>query len=404
MTTRLLPLALCLLSISSSAAQAPELVLESRSGQRVRLPLESLPLTDPREREAWLVQPRGFPGGKELLAAAASDERVEVELRSGALLVGRVAEGAGESLGLTLLGDVGLALDVADMRRLVFPQRIPTDRPVGRLEAPRDGDRLYRWTGRDVDPIGGTVEEFTSEGVRFDSETVGSRLYRWDEVAALFVEVLGEPVAPRPETGAAPIELDLIDGSRLQGRLRSLEQAGCRMELAGAEVLFPWAAVDALVVDDGSIRFLSELPAAREDGRGTQFGDELGMVWDHRIDGCVTGGELRTGGRVYRRGIGMHAPTRVTWELDGAFLSLRALVGVDDSALFNPRDAQGSVVFRVLLDGEIAWESGVVRGGDAVLPVPPIPLAGKSELTLEADMVGDFRGDRANWLRVLLFR
>ena len=62
------------------------------------------------------------------------------------------------------------------------------------------------------------------------------------------------------------------------------------------------------------------------------------------------------------------------------------------------------MVFRVLLDGEPAWESPVVRGGDRPVVLPDIELGTASELTLEADMAGDFRGDRANWLRMLLVR
>jgi hypothetical protein len=93
------------------------------------------------------------------------------------------------------------------------------------------------------------------------------------------------------------------------------------------------------------------------------------------------------------------------WSLEGsAYTRLRGAVGIDDSTRMLPDVAQGSVVFRVLLDGETAWESPVVRGGDRPVVLPDIELGTAGELALEADMAGDFRGDRANWLRMLLVR
>ncbi len=65
----------------------------------------------------------------------------------------------------------------------------------------------------------------------------------------------------------------------------------------------------------------------------------------------------------------------------------------------------GSVVFRVLVDGEERWSSAIVRGGDTPLELPPIDLEGAHELALEVDMAEDhYVADRADWLRPLLVR
>ena len=80
---------------------------------------------------------------------------------------------------------------------------------------------------------------------------------------------------------------------------------------------------------------------------------------------------------------------------------LRGFCGLDDEV----RGLGGSVEFRVLLDGEAAWTSGDVRGGEAPRAIPPLELGDASELTLEVDMADDlFVFDRADWLRVLLVR
>ena len=99
----------------------------------------------------------------------------------------------------------------------------------------------------------------------------------------------------------------------------------------------------------------------------------------------------------------MHAPSRLTWKLDGPWSELRGLAAIDDSVLLLPY--KGSVVFRVLVDGEVRWESGTLRGGDAPIEIPPIDLAGAKELTLAVEMADRLHvADRADWLRLRLVK
>jgi hypothetical protein len=100
----------------------------------------------------------------------------------------------------------------------------------------------------------------------------------------------------------------------------------------------------------------------------------------------------------------MHAPSRLVFALEPGWRTLRGAVGVDDGTRVHPPAARGSVVFRVLADGEPLWTSPLVRGGDPPLPFPALALDGARELALEADPAGDFAGDRANWLELVLVR
>jgi hypothetical protein len=172
------------------------------------------------------------------------------------------------------------------------------------------------------------------------------------------------------------------------------------------EVALPLAALGEIARDDGSVAFLSDLPQKGEEGRGNPFdtGDApYGMVWPCRADRAVTGAALHAGGRVYRRGLGAHAPSRIRFELDGAYRELQGAVAIDDSTLL--LSARGSVVFRILLDGEAVFESASLSAGDTPVTFPPVQLAGKRELVLEADMAADLnQGDRADWLRMMLVR
>jgi alpha-galactosidase len=138
---------------------------------------------------------------------------------------------------------------------------------------------------------------------------------------------------------------------------------------------------------------------------GWPSGDDLGMKWSYQIDRAVTGGALRAGGRAWRRGIGVHAPSRLEWTLDGAWSALRGSVAIDDSVLL--LGSRGSVQFRVYVDGhtEPAWSSGRVQGGGSPIEIPALALKGVHQLALEVDMDDKlYVADRADWLRLRLVR
>jgi hypothetical protein len=398
------PLALALLALHlpGSGQDSPRLVLVGLDGTENVLGAEGLDLTDPRTRGAWVVRPVGFP--PPLPAAGSSGPvgpRVVLGLHAGDELRGTLSGGQGESLELTLVGDVRLPVDIAEIATVDFPDTLDPAVAVS-LAGASEGDRLYRDTGSALDPVDGTIEGFSAEGVAFLS-VLGARTIPWAEVAALRIEAL-EDVAP----GASerpPVQVDLVDGSRLRGGLVALRGDRCVLELGVAhEVALPLGAITELVVADGRLRHLSELEPTGEEGRGTPFDDDLGMIWPHRMDSSVTGRPLTCAGRVWRRGIGMHAPSRLTFALDGSWKTLSGRVGIDDSTRINDPEARGRVVFRIWIDGKKAWESVEVRGGNAPLAIEPVDLAGVKTLVLEVDPVGDFFGDRADWLGPILVR
>lgn len=387
------PRLLLLLPLRLLQQETPRLLLEDAQGHVTEVEAKGLSLTDPRERGGWLIRPEGFPAAS---VREGDGTIATLTLAGGDELHGHVRGGAGERLALELTAGVALSIDVAEIQSLTFSD-------LAGLAPAAEGDRLYRRTGDALDPIDGTVEGFTDEGVRFDS-LIGMRTFPWSEVAALFIEEL-EPGRSQRSAQRVPVIVDLADGSRVRGELVALEEDRCRLALHGVpEISLPLSAVFEITVDDGRVVYLSDLDPTSETGRGTPFGDELGMTWPHRMDRNVLGGELSSGGAVFRHGIGMHAPSRLAFQLEGGFRSLRGAIGIDDSALSNGPSARGAAIFRLLLDGKKAWESPLVRGEDGRLSLPVIDLAGARELVLEVDPAGDFAGDRADWLRVILVR
>ncbi len=378
-----------------AASEGPRLLFEDLDGRVTEVPAANLTLHDPRERGAWVVRTSGFaPAGPPLLGAPGA----RFVLAGGDELRGRIKGGSGERLELELSGGVSLSIEIGELQR-VFPDYEPR---LDDLAPAAEGDRLYRRTSGALDSIDGTVESFSDEGVRFDS-VLGPRTFPWNEVAALLVEVLEPESGARDET-RPPVIVDLADGSRVRGALVELTGERCVLALHGVpELSLALSGVSEITVDDGRLVHLSDVEPAEESGRGAPFGDELGMSWPHRMDESVMGGPLRVRGRETRRGIGMHAPSRLTFRLDGSFRALRASVAIDDSALSNGPGARGSCIFRAWLDGKEVWESPLVRGSDEPLALL-VELGGARELVLEVDPAGDFAGDRADWLRPILVR
>lgn len=71
------------------------------------------------------------------------------------------------------------------------------------------------------------------------------------------------------------------------------------------------------------------------------------------------GRPLTIGGQTFEKGLGVHAPSNVTYYLGGACTQLTAQAGVDDEVRNN-----GKVIFRAIGDGEVLAETGALTGAD----------------------------------------
>jgi hypothetical protein len=389
------------------AAAEDSVIFESRTGEVTRRSAESLGNVDLATAGAAFVRFEHVDPVTPLVPKIEPLELATLDLAGGDRVLGRLRSGAGERVELELEAGPVLALDVDKIAQIVFEARLSTDQRAS-LRSPAQGDLLYTLRDGALDRVEGTLQEFKPEGVRFESPALKKTVTcPWNEVAALFIEALGAKggsARKEPPANAAgvPVAVDLTDGGRLRGRCLALSSAGCRLAYAGAELVLPLSALDELFVDDGGLAFLSDRKPARA-VEGSPFGDELGLTWPHRVDASVTGSPLTVGGRKYRRGLGVHAPSRLTWTLDGAYRELRGSVGVDDQVLLLPH--HGAVNFRIFGDEKLLWESGTLRGGENARAFTGLSLAGVKELTLEAAADAEsFVADRADWLRVLLVR
>ncbi|MBI5831950.1 MAG: NPCBM/NEW2 domain-containing protein [Armatimonadetes bacterium] len=112
------------------------------------------------------------------------------------------------------------------------------------------------------------------------------------------------------------------------------------------------------------------------------------------FDRSVEGKPLTLGGRVYEHGLGTHAPSTVEYDLDGCYERFEATVGVDDEMDYF---GKSSLVFRVLVDGKLAFDSGLM-GTTTEAKAVDVPLRGVRQLRLVVSDGGDnMNGDHGDW-------
>ncbi len=103
---------------------------------------------------------------------------------------------------------------------------------------------------------------------------------------------------------------------------------------------------------------------------------------------------------VYEKGIGTHAHSEIVYDLTDKNVNMfSSFIGIDREMYNSP----ASVEFKVYVDGELAYESGVMRDKD-VQKFVEVDLAEAKELKLVATTGGDTNGsDHADWADAKLY-
>ena len=120
--------------------------------------------------------------------------------------------------------------------------------------------------------------------------------------------------------------------------------------------------------------------AANEPCRIVSYKQATGSL---ELDRSVHRTPLKIAARTYERGLGVHALSEIEIALGPDCREFRAEVGVDNS----PRAARGAVVFRVLADGQLRFQSRTIRRGDE-----PVPLKVEISNTKTLKLIADFPG------------
>lgn len=140
-----------------------------------------------------------------------------------------------------------------------------------------------------------------------------------------------------------------------------------------------------------------ELPVQQPEFAGELLVQER---YDQVIRNTFCDGRFSIGGKTYYRGLLAHANSRIVVRLPGRAQEFRALAGVDTN--FMTRGGQGSVVFTVEADGEVLFESPVLREGGAPYPVA-VSLGGATEFTIGVNDSGDgISCDQGVWAEAMV--
>jgi hypothetical protein len=214
-------------------------------------------------------------------------------------------------------------------------------------------------------------------------------------VAAITFARPAKPTEVAPPAAAARVLLELTTGEQIAGRWEALEEEAMRVRSDWGGVLtVPTATVSRLLVQNGRLVFLSDLRPV--EARHTPY---LEIEHPHRVNESQGGRSLQLSGVRYGRGLGVHARSDLTYELAGGFKTFAATIGVDAEV-----GNAGSVVFRVLGDDKVLYESPVMRGGDEAQPIT-VNVGGVLLLRLVVDFAdnGDL-GDHADWANARVLR
>ena len=153
--------------------------------------------------------------------------------------------------------------------------------------------------------------------------------------------------------------------------------------------------ISLVQIQGGKVQYLSQLQPVSVDEKTV-----LAPPQPYQMDRSSQKDKLSIAGRRYPWGIGVHANSSLTFEINGRYKEFRSDIGIDTGM----RD-RGSVVFSVLGDGKKIYESPVVKGSDSAPRKINVSVAGVQKLTLRVTDAGDLDlGDVANWASARVLR
>jgi hypothetical protein len=244
------------------------------------------------------------------------------------------------------------------------------------------------------DELSGEIVTMSDSAVKIRT-AAGETSIAKEKIAAI---ALDPSLAAKPDTKQPRVWVGFKDGSRVIASAIAVDAGQVKLTTAALPRLaVPATKLVAIQPLDGRAIYLSDLKPA-----GYQHIPFLDLKWPYRNDRNVLGTQLRAGGRLYLKGLGMHSAARLTYDLDKPFRALAADVAIDDQTA-----GHGSALFRVYIDDgsgkwQLRYESPIVRGGAAPVPLS-VDLASAKRLSLLVDFAdhGDEQA-HADWLNARL--
>jgi hypothetical protein len=104
-------------------------------------------------------------------------------------------------------------------------------------------------------------------------------------------------------------------------------------------------------------------------------------------------------GKVYSKGLGVHAPSELRFDLKGQCVNFSSDIGLDDE--IKTQSQYGSVIFKVFVDNVERFNSGIIKAGQ--VKALDLKLEGAKSLRLVVENGGEDNWyDRADWANATL--
>lgn len=281
------------------------------------------------------------------------------------------------------------------------------------LSAQRPGEDILITNGRVENPETVGTEKTEKPATKQSPKSLPGRLISLGPESGSFVfsdrtrsfqtqRVYGIVLAAGASAGADheadrqyPVTVELTDGSTFTGRIERADQSSVRVATSlNMSIDLDLVDIATLKIESDRVVYVSDLKPIDQETEGI-----LHRPWPVQYEKSVAGTPLSLDGQVYQRGLGVHSRTELAFDIDRAFEMLVAVIGIDDSV--RPR---GNVVFRVVGDGLILFDSGAVTGKDKPKDIR-VDMTDVKVLRLIVDYgEGLDLADHANWADVRLLK
>ncbi|MDD2598730.1 MAG: NPCBM/NEW2 domain-containing protein [Kiritimatiellae bacterium] len=135
-------------------------------------------------------------------------------------------------------------------------------------------------------------------------------------------------------------------------------------------------------------------PEPGKDGKAyltSEMASSCESFWRVLNNKGVEGKAISVGDKRYERGLGVHAPSQISFSLKGKFAVFHVVPGPDDAH-------NGLLEMKILVDGKEVFATGKVSSREFNAKDVMIPVTGANELTLVVMDGGNGKGgDHASW-------
>jgi hypothetical protein len=126
------------------------------------------------------------------------------------------------------------------------------------------------------------------------------------------------------------------------------------------------------------------------------------LYYPLRIDRSIDNNPITLGGAEYAKGLGSHAYSSITVELNGEYNLFASVIGIDDEVMDEDTSDVANTTFVVYLDGEEVYCSG--KNDDKYKDIVLLNVSGAELLELVTETNGDPMYDHTDWADARLIK